>query len=93
MGLGLGPRRCEVRVGVRVRAEEARKAQGVPNSLASPNPNPSPSPNPNPNPNSNPDPNPNQVRKAHGVPAELARFECGDALEWALPPWQQQMEP
>lgn len=27
-----------------------------------------------------------QVRQAQGVPSELARFECGDALEWSLPP-------
>ena len=26
-----------------------------------------------------------QVRTAHGVPSGLARFECGDALEWTLP--------
>eukprot|EP00908_Phaeocystis_cordata_P012845 Transcript_2385.p1 GENE.Transcript_2385~~Transcript_2385.p1 ORF type:complete len:619 (-),score=253.58 Transcript_2385:211-1959(-) len=25
------------------------------------------------------------VREAHGVPSSLARFECGDALEWSLP--------
>ena len=27
-----------------------------------------------------------RVRVAHGVPRELVRFECADALEWPLPP-------